>query len=108
MSAPAHELDVFSRYSESGHDGHRQCPLCRGDGAGIMHGERFLHWELRIDGFVIFLRKLKSIVDAIINIALVLAVLAGGLLMWRHVSAAEPATVLTVGFWHTPHPSLLA
>src|SRR5688572_8992773 len=108
MSAPAHELLVCSRCSGSGHDGHRQCPLCRGYGAGVMHGERFLYWGLRIDGFVIFLRKLKSIVDAIINIGLVLAFLAGGLLMWRHVSAAEPPTVLTLGFWHTPHPSLLA
>ncbi|HTK04501.1 MAG TPA: ATP-dependent Clp protease ATP-binding subunit [Candidatus Eisenbacteria bacterium] len=108
MTPAARELIVCSRCSGSGYEGHRQCPLCRGFGAGMMHGDRFLYWGLRIDGFVIFLRKLKGVVDAIINVLLVLAFFGGALYMWQHVSAAEPATVLTLGFWHAPHPSLLA
>ena len=105
---PSADIFACSRCGGSGYEGHRACALCRGYGAGRMQGERFLFWGTRVDGFVIFLRKLKSIVDAIINVLLVLAFFGGAILAWRHVEAAEPATVLTAGFWHTPHPSLLA
>ncbi|HTM68678.1 MAG TPA: ATP-dependent Clp protease ATP-binding subunit [Candidatus Binatia bacterium] len=105
---PSRDIIICSRCAGSGSDGGRNCPLCRGFGAGVMHGERFLYWGLRIDGFVIFLRKLKTVVDATINVLLVAAFFAGAILMWRHVQAAEPAAVLRADFWHTPHPSLLA
>ncbi|MEY4744918.1 MAG: Negative regulator of tic competence ClpC/MecB, partial [Candidatus Parcubacteria bacterium] len=105
---PRREMFSCSRCAGSGLDGRRQCPLCRGYGAGIMAGSLFLYWGGRIDGFSIFLGRVKKAVDIAMDVILVLAFFAGAIIGWRHVSATEPATVLTAAFWRTPHSSLLA
>ncbi|HSD12276.1 MAG TPA: AAA family ATPase, partial [Patescibacteria group bacterium] len=107
-AAPQREMFSCSRCAGSGLDGRRQCPSCRGYGAGMMFGPLFLYWSRRIDGFSIFLGRVKKAVDLAFNIVLVLAFFAGAIIGWRHVAATDPAAVLTAGFWRTPHPSLLA
>jgi ATP-dependent Clp protease ATP-binding subunit ClpC len=68
----------------------------------------FLFWGKRVDGFSIFLGRLKRFIDAVVTVFLFLAFLGGTALLVLRVQATPVSEVLTAAFWQDPHSSLLA
>lgn len=106
-SSSTRPIQTCTRCLGRGFDGNRTCPECRGLGAGAVYGSFFLSWGKRVDGFSIFIHKLKRVIDFVVNAALAMLFLAGLAFLAMRVKASVPADVLTAAWWHDPHRDLL-
>lgn len=76
-----------------------KCEKCSGLGMGVLFRDYFLYWGKRVDALQISQDKIKKFVQYVINIALILFGLLGGLALgWRIWQLGEEA-ILTLPFW---------
>ncbi|MEA3249883.1 MAG: ATP-dependent Clp protease ATP-binding subunit [Patescibacteria group bacterium] len=94
------------RCDGGGHENGSTCPICRGIGTGKIYGSLFLYWGRRIDVFAVFLESLKNGVNAVTNFILALLGLLGFAMLALHASRGS-GSVLSLAYWHDPHPRLL-
>ncbi len=89
--------------------GRRVCSLCHGLAVGAELGGTFLFWGKRIDPFELTLDRVRTMTRAaIVIIFTLIAALLLGYFFWYAGFVSGIDTLLTVEFWRTPHPGLLA
>lgn len=98
---------ICNKCEGSGKFGSHKCNTCNGYGTGVVMGEYFLYWDGVFSINDVIFRKLKRVIDKIIDGLLILLSIFGFLNLVYYAYKTGFIKIVTKDFWLTPNIHML-